>query len=62
MIITGIILDCHWPTSILFDPKSTYSYMFIYLSIGFDLLCDRISVPIYVSTSIRDPLVVNQMY
>ncbi|XP_055830929.1 uncharacterized protein LOC129899959 [Solanum dulcamara] len=45
-VITCIILVCHCPTSVLFDPGSTYSYISAYFSSGIDLLCDCMSVPV----------------
>lgn len=46
----------------LFDPGSTYSYMSVYFSLGFDFLYDIIFMTIHVSTPVGDPLVVDQVY
>lgn len=54
-----MVVVCHRPESILFDPRSTYSYAFTYFFVVFDLLCKRISVLMHVSTSVGDTLVVD---
>lgn len=61
VIITGIFPIFHWPISVWFDPRSTYSYVHTYFSDGFDLLCERMFVLVHTSTPIRDPLVVDRV-
>lgn len=53
-IITSIIPDCHRLTSVLFDLRSIYSYVFAYFSMEFDLLYERMPVPGHVSTPVGD--------
>ncbi|XP_049378055.1 uncharacterized protein LOC125842786 [Solanum stenotomum] len=61
-VITGIISVCHRPASVLFDPGSTFSYVSTCFSSDLELTCDRMSVPIRVSTPVGEPLVVNRVY
>ena len=61
-VITGIILVCCRPASVLFDPGSTFSYVPTYFSTEFDILCDSMTVPIRVSTPVGKPLVVDRVY
>ncbi|XP_049387927.1 uncharacterized protein LOC125852238, partial [Solanum stenotomum] len=61
-VITSIVSVCHRPASVLFDPGSTFSYVSTYFASGLELTCDRMSVPIRVSTPVGEPLVVNRVY
>ncbi|XP_055824467.1 uncharacterized protein LOC129892996 [Solanum dulcamara] len=61
-VITGIVPVCHRPASVLFDPGSTFSYVSAYFASNFDLTCDRMSVPVHVSTPVGEPLVVDRVY
>lgn len=61
-MIIGIILICHRPASMLFDPGFTYYYMSTYFSLNFHLPYDTMFVFVYVSTPISEPLVVDQVY
>ncbi|XP_049367958.1 uncharacterized protein LOC125832810 [Solanum verrucosum] len=61
-VITCIVSVCHRPASVLFDPGSTFSYVSTYFASGLELTCDRMSVPIRVSTPVGEPLVVNRVY
>ncbi|XP_015163797.1 uncharacterized protein [Solanum tuberosum] len=61
-VITGIVSVCHRPASVLFDPGSTFSYVFTYFASGLELTCDCMYVPIRVSTPVGEPLVVNRVY
>lgn len=45
----------------LFDPGSTYSYISTYFTSGFDLLYDRVPVPVHVSTPIGKLLLVDRV-
>ena len=38
-VITGIILVCHRPATVLFDLGSTYSYVSTYFAPSLDILC-----------------------
>ncbi|MCF8701934.1 hypothetical protein L3054_11165, partial [Corynebacterium sp. MC-10] len=62
VVIIGIIPVCHRSASVLFDPGSTYSYVSSYFSSEFNLLCDRMPIPIHVSTLVGEPLVVDRVY
>ncbi|XP_069148015.1 uncharacterized protein [Solanum lycopersicum] len=53
---------CRRPVSILFDPRSTFSYVSTYFAVAFDLIYDSMTVPIRISTPVGKPLVVNQVY
>ncbi|XP_070008082.1 uncharacterized protein [Nicotiana sylvestris] len=61
-IITGIILVCHRDASVLFDPGSTYSYVSSYFPQHLGVSWDSLSSPVYVSTPVRDSLVVDRVY
>ncbi|XP_049381184.1 uncharacterized protein LOC125845686 [Solanum stenotomum] len=61
-VITGIVSVFHRPVSVLFDPGSTFSYVSTYFASVLELTCDRMSVPIRVSTPVGEPLVVNRVY
>ena len=56
-VITGIILVCHQPASVLLDPGSTFSYVSTYFGAKFDMICDSMTVPIHVSTPVGKTLV-----
>lgn len=62
MVITSIVLVCCCPASMLFDPRSTYSYSSTYFSIWFDLVCDCMLVLVHISTPVEEPLVVDRVY
>ena len=61
-VITGIVSVCHRPASVLFDPGSTFSYVSTYFASGFESICDRMALPIRVSTPVGEPLVVNRLH
>lgn len=63
-VIIGIVTIYHRPTFVLFYLGSTYSYVSAYLSSGFDLSCDSMSmpIPVHVLTPLGKPLVVEQVY
>ncbi|XP_059294503.1 uncharacterized mitochondrial protein AtMg00860-like [Lycium ferocissimum] len=50
--ISVIVFVRHRAASVVFDPRSTYSYVSIYHAVGWDLTCDSITVPIHVSTPV----------
>ncbi|WMV46385.1 hypothetical protein MTR67_039770 [Solanum verrucosum] len=62
VVITSIILVCHRPATILFDPGSTYSYMSTYFTSSLDILCESLDLPVHVSTPVGDSVVVDQVY
>lgn len=49
-VIIGTILVCDWMTDFLFDPDSTYSYVFLIFVWNFEITCDVLDSPIHVST------------
>lgn len=49
-VIISIVPVCHHLVSVLFDPGSTYSYVFAYFSSRFDTMCDHIPMLVHVST------------
>lgn len=61
-MITGIFIVYFRPASVLFDPESTFSYVSVYLALGFDSVSKPLAIPIYVSTPIGDSLVVDRVY
>lgn len=61
-IIIGNIIVCDWMAMVLFDPGSTYSYMSIKFSLGLDLVSDMLDSYVYISTLVRDFVVVTQLY
>lgn len=52
VVITCIVQVCDQSTSVLFDLRSTLFYVSTYYDVGFDMMCDRMLVPIHVSTLI----------
>ncbi|XP_070001888.1 uncharacterized protein [Nicotiana sylvestris] len=61
-VITGIVLVYHRDASVLFDPGSTYSYMSSYFAPHLGISKDSLSSLVYVSTPMRDSLVVDRVY
>ena len=61
-VITGIIPVCHRPATVLFDPGSTYSYVFTYFAPSLDILCESLDLSIRVSTPVGDSVVVDWVY
>lgn len=45
---------------VLFDPSSTYLYVFVKFALGLDMVYDMLDSHVYVSTLIRDLAVVIQ--
>lgn len=61
-VIIGIILIFYKSTAMLFDPGSTFFYVSIYFAFIFVSLCEDLVMPLHVSTSLGDPLLVSQVY
>ncbi|XP_027768988.1 uncharacterized protein LOC114074926 [Solanum pennellii] len=61
-VITGIILVCHRPTTVFFDPDSTYSYVSTYFAPSLDILSESLDLPIHVSTLVGDSVVFDWVY
>ncbi|XP_070003046.1 uncharacterized protein [Nicotiana sylvestris] len=58
---TGTVSVCR-DASVLFDPGSTYSYMSSYFSSYLVVPRDSFSAPMYVSTPVRDSIIVDHIY
>ena len=62
IVFTGTILICDRMASVLFDPKSTFSYASVKFALGWDLNCEMLDLPIYLSTLVGVFFCVNQVY
>ena len=62
VVITGNLLDCDCMASVLFDPGSTFSYVSSSFATGLDLHCDLLDMPIRVSTSVGEFVIVEKVY
>ncbi|XP_070041442.1 uncharacterized protein [Nicotiana tomentosiformis] len=62
LVITGIVPVCHRDPSVIFDPGSTYSYVSSYFAPYLGISRDSFSSPVYVSTPVRDSIVVDCVY
>lgn len=51
-VITCTILVCNQMANMLFDPGSTYSYIFMICASEFEILCDVLGTRIRVSTPV----------
>ncbi|XP_070043228.1 uncharacterized protein [Nicotiana tomentosiformis] len=58
-VITGIFSVCHRDASILFDPGSTYSYVFSYFAHYLDMPCESLASSVYLSTPVGDTIIVD---
>ncbi|XP_070045317.1 uncharacterized protein [Nicotiana tomentosiformis] len=61
-VITGICSVFHRDASVLFDPGSTYSYVSSYFASYLGLPNSSLDIPIHVSTSVCDSIMVNHVY
>lgn len=61
VLIIYIVLVCHWPASILFNYGSTFSYMCTYFATRFHMMYDCMCVPIHVSITMGESLVVDKV-
>lgn len=61
-ITIGVFLVCHYPTLVLFDLGSTYSYISVFYASRLVLAFEPLIVPMHVSTIIGDSLIVNNLY
>ncbi|XP_070036844.1 uncharacterized protein [Nicotiana tomentosiformis] len=61
-VITGIVPVCHTYASVLFDPRSTYSYVSSYFASYLDMSRGSLNTLVYVSTPVGDSIVVKRVY
>ncbi|XP_070025948.1 uncharacterized protein [Nicotiana sylvestris] len=61
-IITCIVLVCHRDASVLFDLRSTYSYVSSYFAPYLSISHDFLSSPVYVFTPVGDSIIVDRLY
>ena len=61
-VITGIMPICYRRAIVLFEPGSTFAYVSTYFAAKFDMICHSMTVPIFISTPMGKPLVVDQVY
>ncbi|XP_070046907.1 uncharacterized protein [Nicotiana tomentosiformis] len=62
VVITGIVLVCHKYASTLFEPGSTYSYVFSYFTHYLDIPRESLVSPVHVSTPVGDTIIVDRVY
>lgn len=62
VVIIDIVLVCHCPSLIFFDPRCIFSNVSTYFATGIDAICESIAFPIHVSTLVGDSLVVDRVY
>ncbi|XP_070041293.1 uncharacterized protein [Nicotiana tomentosiformis] len=62
VVITDIIPVCGRAASVLFDPRSTYSYVSSMLAHFLDVPHESLVTPIYVSTPVGDSVFVDRIY
>ena len=48
--------------SLLFDPRSTFSYVSSSFANGLNLPCELLDMPIRVSTPVRESVIVEKVY
>ncbi|XP_070054174.1 uncharacterized protein [Nicotiana tomentosiformis] len=61
-MITGIISVCGRDASILFDPGFMYSYVSSLFSHFISVSHESLGAPVYVSTLVGDPVIVDRIY
>lgn len=44
--------------TILFNLGSTYSYVYVKFTLGLDMVCDMVEIPVYVTILIGDTIIV----
>ena len=61
VVITCTILVFNRITDVLFDPGSTYSYVFVRFSSKFDMIYDVLDTPIHVSIPVGELVIVTHV-
>ncbi|XP_070056250.1 uncharacterized protein [Nicotiana tomentosiformis] len=61
-MITNIISVCGRDASILFDPRSTYSYVLSLFAHFLDIPRESLGTPFYMSTPVGDSVIVDHIY
>ncbi|XP_070034507.1 uncharacterized protein [Nicotiana tomentosiformis] len=61
-IITGMVSVYYWDASVLFDLRSTFSYVSSYFAPYLDKSRDSLCDIVYVSTHVEDSIVVDRVY
>ena len=61
-VITGNLLVCDCMASVLFDPRSTFSYVSSSFATGLNLHCELLDIPIRVSTPVGESVIVERVY
>ena len=61
-VITSNLLVCDCMASVLFDHGSTFSYVSSAFANGLDLHCELLDMPICVSTTVGESVVVEKVY
>lgn len=61
-VIIVSILVCDRMATVLFDPVSTYSYIFVKFSLGLEMVCGMLDLHMYASSLVGDHVMVTQVY
>ncbi|XP_070034717.1 uncharacterized protein [Nicotiana tomentosiformis] len=62
VVITGIVSVCHKDTLVLFDPRSTYSYVSSYFARYLDTPRDSLVILVHVSIMVGDSIIGDRVY
>ncbi|XP_070054343.1 uncharacterized protein [Nicotiana tomentosiformis] len=62
VVITGMVSVCRRDASVLFDQRSTYSYVSYYFASYLDISIDSLSAYVFVSMPVGDSIIVDRVY